>query len=77
MQLMRQAAVAAGILISTLLVPALAIALVVWFIVSLVRNSLAPWQFWVGGVVVIVLLQILASLMTHLAERTSRSDAQS
>jgi len=74
---MRTALVAAGIVISTLLVPVLAITLIAWFVVSLVLHHPWPWQFWVGGVALILLLQILAIGMTRLAERTKQGGARS
>lgn len=71
---MRTALLAAGIVISTLLVPALAIALIAWFGVSLARHHSWPWQFWASGVAAILLLQLLASGMTRLAKRTKQDD---
>jgi MFS family permease len=69
LQAVRKALVAIGLLFTTIVVPVLAIVLAVWFITCVVRGRLWPWWFWAGGIVVIILLQLLAKVVTRYAVR--------
>jgi len=69
---MKNAMLAVGVLMSTLVVPVLAIVLIVWFVTSLVRHTPLPWEFWAGAAVGLVLLQVLASGITRWAENAGK-----
>jgi hypothetical protein len=67
LQPVRKVLAAIGLLLTTIIVPVLAIVLAVWFIACIVRGSMWPWWFWVASVVFIILLQVLAKLVTRYA----------
>ncbi len=66
---MREALVAAGIICTTVVVPVLAVVLIVWFVLTLVRGTLWPWRFWAAGVGVTLFLHVLGRSLIHLADK--------
>ncbi len=64
---MRKVLAAVGLLVTTIVVPVLAIVLAVWFVTCLVRGRVWPWWFWAAGIVLILLLQMLGKVVTRYA----------
>ncbi|HEV3279061.1 MAG TPA: hypothetical protein VG860_19875 [Terriglobia bacterium] len=64
---MRKVLAAIGLIFTTVVVPVLAIVLAVWFVTGIVRGRVWPWWFWAGGIVFIIVLQVLAKMVTRFA----------